>query len=79
MDHMVRIRAELETERKERDHFMQERDRIAASLEVVKSRLDLKEKENRNIIYDMEKLQETHNFEIKVCASLRRYFNCLNE
>ena len=68
MDHMVRIRAELETERKERDNFMQERDRIAASLEVVKNRLDLKEKENRNIIYDMEKLQEKHNFEIKVFA-----------
>ncbi|XP_066875625.1 dynein regulatory complex subunit 4 isoform X3 [Kogia breviceps] len=64
--HIGRIREELELERKERNYFQLERDKMHSFWEITRKQLEEKKAELRNKDREMEEAEERHQVEIKV-------------
>eukprot|EP00070_Physeter_catodon_P026912 XP_028333806.1 dynein regulatory complex subunit 4 isoform X3 [Physeter catodon] len=65
-EHIGRIREELDRERKERNYFQLERDKIHSFWEITRRQLEEKKAELRNKDREMEEAEERHQVEIKV-------------
>ncbi|XP_022438566.1 dynein regulatory complex subunit 4 isoform X2 [Delphinapterus leucas] len=66
VEHIGRIREELDRERVERNYFQLERDRIHTFWEITRRQLEEKKAELRNKDREMEEAEERHQVEIKV-------------
>nr|XP_030705267.1 dynein regulatory complex subunit 4 isoform X2 [Globicephala melas] len=66
VEHIGRIREELDRERVERNYFQLERDRIYTFWEITRRQLEEKKAELRNKDREMEEAEERHQVEIKV-------------
>ncbi|EDV25474.1 uncharacterized protein TRIADDRAFT_24206, partial [Trichoplax adhaerens] len=66
LEHISRLREELDRERQERNFFQLERDKINTFWEITKRQLDEKKAELRNKDREMEEEEERHQVEIKV-------------
>lgn len=66
LEHMVRLREELDRERQERNSFQLECNRIQSYWEITRQELEEKKAELRNRDREMEEAEERHQLEIKV-------------
>uniref|UniRef100_A0A8D2PZE2 Dynein regulatory complex subunit 4 n=1 Tax=Zosterops lateralis melanops TaxID=1220523 RepID=A0A8D2PZE2_ZOSLA len=66
LEHMVRLREELDRERQERNSFQLECNRIQSYWEITRQELEEKKTELRNRDREMEEAEERHQLEIKV-------------
>jgi myosin heavy subunit len=66
VEHIGRIKEELEREREERNFFQLERDKIHTFWEITRRQLDERKAEIRNKDREMEEAEERHQVEIKV-------------
>lgn len=68
-EHIVRLREELDREREERSFFQLERDKIQASWEISKRRLEEEKGELRNRQREREEAEARHQVEITVSCT----------
>jgi len=66
IEHIGRLKEELEREREERNFFQLERDKIHTFWEITRRQLDERKAEIRNKDREMEEAEERHQVEIKV-------------
>merc|ERR1711937_843350 len=66
VDHLGRIKEELDREREERNFFQLERDKIHTFWEITRRQLEERKAELRNKDREMEEAEERHQVEIKV-------------
>jgi len=66
IEHIGRIKEELEREREERNFFQLERDKIHTFWEITRRQLEERKAEIRNKDREMEEAEERHQVEIKV-------------
>ncbi|XP_059713564.1 differentially expressed in FDCP 8 homolog isoform X5 [Haemorhous mexicanus] len=66
LEHMVRLRQELDRERQERNSFQLECNRIQGCWEITRRELEERKAELRTRDREMEEAQERHQLEIKV-------------
>lgn len=66
LEHMARLRQELERERQERSSFQLECNRIQSYWEITRRELEERKAELRNRDREMEEAEERHQLEIKV-------------
>ena len=71
IDHLARMREELDREREERNYFQLERDRISTFWEITKRQLDEKKAELRNKDHELEVAEEHHLADMKVSCCAR--------
>merc|ERR1711970_208622 len=66
VEHLGRIKEELDREREERNFFQLERDKIHTFWEITRRQLEERKAELRNKDREMEEAEERHQVEIKV-------------
>lgn len=66
-DHVLRLREQLDRERKERNFHQLERDRVHTFWDITQQKLIELQAQLRNKDREMEEAEERHQIEIKVC------------
>ncbi|XP_065601406.1 dynein regulatory complex subunit 4 isoform X5 [Cyrtonyx montezumae] len=76
LEHITRLRKEMDREREERNYFQLERDKIHTFWEVTRQQLEEKRTELRRKDREMEEAEERHQVEIKVYKQKVKHLLC---